>query len=436
MLMAHAAHGTRRLFARAIAVVLGVVVAIVPIAPPASAGTGGGTDPTGDTVPTADCHPDITAFSGSYTDQAISFSTTTACSSNPNLDANWSQGKTEADWGLDVDGDGQIDFIAGVVNVNHYRAAVIKSSTNTIVCEGNAHWDGDKTFSADFAPSCFNDPASFRMQAFMAWDETAGQGTCTCPYDLAPDGSRLTGAITRTSPPPTFGYATACNRTDTAPGAFADAGLAADCLKAWGIAFGKQDGTFGEDDSLLRSQVSSLLERLLTTNGVPLTTRHTFPDVNPDTVPNQQVRDEIEHLAGAGIIAGFPNGTFGPAGTLSVAQAATFVVRTLHLLHAQLGTGPALVDQGSTSANYDYAGAQAILDQNAKDMNGTTYPSASADATMRGLLADMLAESLEKFGKVYYADCSEAQAAGVAPMAMGSPGYRPALDPGGTGSAC
>lgn len=432
---------TGRRIARTVALVVGALTTIVPTAASAGAGptpTGhvDGTDATGDTSPTADCHPDITAFSADYTNTTISFSTTTACSSNPNTDANWSQGRTEADWGMDLDADGQIDFIAGVVNVNHYRAAVLNVATNSIVCEGNAHWDGDKTFSADFDSSCINDAPSFRMQAFMDWDETSGQSNCTCPFDVAPDGVRLTGAISRTTPPPTFGYPTACNRTDTAPGAFADAGLAADCLKAWGIALGKNDGTFGENDSLLRSQASSLLARLLTTNGVSLTVRHSFSDVNPDTVPNQQVRDEIEHLAGAGIIAGFPDGTFGPAGTLSVAQAATFVVRTLHLLHAQLGTGPIIDDQGTTSANYEYAIAQAILDQSAKDINGATYPSAASDATKRGLLADMLAQSLEKFGKVYYADCSEAQSAGAAPMAMGSAGYRPALDPDGDGVAC
>lgn len=420
---------------------IGVVCAVastllLPLPDPASASTVGGSDNTNDTSPIADCHPDLTGFAGDWTDQTISVRSGVVCGSNPNNDAHWTDGETIIAWGLDTDGDDQVDIIVADINSSGFKAGVFRASDLSLLCNANPQWDGDKTFGASFDSSCINDPPSFRFQAAMQWDETAGTGTCQCPFDVAPDGTALSEPVTPSAPPPTFGYPTACNGTDAEPTAFADAGLAADCLKAWGIALGKDDGTFGENDSLLRSQVSSLLARLLTTNGVPLTTRRTFPDVNPDTVPNAQVRDEIEHLAGVNVIAGFPDGTFGPAGTLSVAQAATFVVRALHVLHAQLGSGPALTDQGTTTANFDYAISHGILDQTARDLNGATYPSASSDPTKRGLLADMLAQSLEKFGKVYYASCSDAQAAGVAPMAMGSSGYRPALDPDGDGSAC
>jgi hypothetical protein len=271
----------------------------------------------------------------------------------------------------------------------------------------------------------------------MLWDDTptTAKTTCTnCPRDWAPNGTQFSTDITRSIPPK--GFHTACDRTDQQPGAFADAGLAADCLKAYGIALGKADGTFGENDPLLRSQVSSLLARLLTTNGIPLNATRSFPDVNANTVPNPQVRDEIEHLAGAGIIAGFPNQTFGPAGTLSVAQAATFVVRTLQLIHSQRPSAPDIRDQGSTSANYDYALAQGILDTNAADKNGAKYGTGAGDANKRGLLADMLAQSLEKLGKVFYATCAEAKTAGVTPLHRGDGGYRPALDPDGDGTAC
>src|SRR2546423_1453567 len=133
----------KRRFVRVGAVLLVAVAGLVPLNSTATATTGGGTDPTRDTSPTADCHPDITAFSGDYTDQTITFSTTTACSSNPNTDASWSQGVTELDWGLDVNADGQVDYVGGVVNINHYRAAVLDLSTNQITCEGVAQWDGD-----------------------------------------------------------------------------------------------------------------------------------------------------------------------------------------------------------------------------------------------------------------------------------------------------
>jgi hypothetical protein len=37
---------------------------------------------------------------------------------------------------------------------------------------------------------------------------------------------------------------------------------------------------------------------------------------------------------------------------------------------------------------------------------------------------------------VYYANCSEARAAGAAPIRRGQPGYRPALDRDNDGIAC
>ena len=193
---------------------------------------------------------------------------------------------------------------------------------------------------------------------------------------------------------PPDGYAAACINAST--NGFADAGLAADCLKEYGISLGKADGTFGEEDPLIRSQVSSLLARLLQVAGVTLSQTHTFPDVNPDTVPNAQVRTEIEQLAGSGIIAGFPDGTFGPTTNLTVAQAATLVIRTLQLIHSSHANAPALTDQGSTSANYVSAIVQGILDTVAADNGGTAYPRQPSDTTKRGSLADMLAQSLQR----------------------------------------
>lgn len=37
---------------------------------------------------------------------------------------------------------------------------------------------------------------------------------------------------------------------------------------------------------------------------------------------------------------------------------------------------------------------------------------------------------------VYFASCADAKAAGKAPLMAGQPGYRPELDPGGSGLAC
>jgi hypothetical protein len=190
-------------------------------------------------------------------------------------------------------------------------------------------------------------------------------------------------------------YDTACDGASEETGAFVDAGLAADCLKLYELARGKADGSFGERDALLRSQVSSLLARLVNLGGVGLSQRRSFPDVNPDSVPNAQVRDEIELLAGSGIIAGLPDGTFGPTLTLTVAQAATLVVRALQFIDAAKPSAPDVRDQGSTQANYDYAVGITLLNRAAQDINGANYPAAAGDGTARGLLADMLAVSIE-----------------------------------------
>jgi hypothetical protein len=216
-------------------------------------------------------------------------------------------------------------------------------------------------------------------------------------YTVQAEFSNAAGncVITRASvPPPAQGYATAC--ANASAGAFPDAGLAADCLKLYGVALGKTDGTFGENDPLLRSQVSSLLARLVQLAGSSLTQTRTFPDVTSTTVPNAQVRSEIEHLAGSGIIAGFPDGLFHPTANLTVAQGATLVVRTMQFIKSTHPNAPNISDQGTTSANYQYAITQGILDTNASDVNGQPYPAQSTDTTNRGLLADMLAQSVQK----------------------------------------
>ena len=190
-------------------------------------------------------------------------------------------------------------------------------------------------------------------------------------------------------------YVRACDGASEAAGEFPDAGFAADCLKLYGVSFGKDDGTFGEADALRRSQVSSLLARLIALAGATMSQRRTFVDVTPDSVPNAQVRDEIELLAGSGVIEGFPDGTFGPTLNLTVAQGATLVVRTLEFIDAQRPEAYDVRDQGTTSANYNYAIQIALLDPNAPDVRGNPYATQPGTTTSRGLLADMLATSIQ-----------------------------------------
>ncbi|HEV3226009.1 MAG TPA: phosphodiester glycosidase family protein, partial [Acidimicrobiales bacterium] len=190
-------------------------------------------------------------------------------------------------------------------------------------------------------------------------------------------------------------YSNACEGASVPPAGFADAGLAADCLRVYGVALGKADGSFGENDSLLRSQVSSLMVRFIQLAGVELSATRTFADVNSGTVPDAQVRNEIELLAGSGIIAGFPDGRFRPADLLTVAQATTIVVRALALVHARFPAAPAFVDQGTTSANYAAAGDNNLLTTNVVDVHGSAYDLRPDGITERGLLAEVLVQGIQ-----------------------------------------
>ena len=49
---------------------------------------------------------------------------------------------------------------------------------------------------------------------------------------------------------------------------------------------------------------------------------------------------------------------------------------------------------------------------------------------------DLAAQSRSVAADVYYPNCAAARAAGVAPIMIGQPGYRPELDADGDGIAC
>ena len=126
-----------------------------------------------------------------------------------------------------------------------------------------------------------------------------------------------------------------------------------------------------------------------------MTQASSFPDVNEFSIPNSQVRDEIERLAGAGIIAGFPDGTFKPAQVLTVAQAATLVTRTLAFIRAQNDAAPQVLDLGTTAADYDASVSSGLLDRTSTDLYGDVYDTVSSDVAERGLLADVLAHAIQ-----------------------------------------
>jgi hypothetical protein len=82
---------------------------------------------------------------------------------------------------------------------------------------------------------------------------------------------------------------------------------------------------------------------------------------------------------------------FHPNDNLSVAQAATLVVRTLAFIHAA-----GISDQGSTGANYLVAVSNGLVDLDAPNIRGFSYGAGQSDITARGLLADVLARAVQK----------------------------------------
>jgi len=67
----------------------------------------------------------------------------------------------------------------------------------------------------------------------------------------------------------------------------------------------------------------------------------------------------------------------------------------------------------------------------ARTAPATTRPQQSSETARKPAKAQSLMQS-----SVYYANCSEARAAGAAPLKRGEPGYRPKMDRDGDGIAC
>ncbi|MEY2432888.1 MAG: hypothetical protein QOC92_2613, partial [Acidimicrobiaceae bacterium] len=209
----------------------------------------------------------------------------------------------------------------------------------------------------------------------------------------------LVGAIA----PANAAIGSACTGANTQSGAFSDAGTAANCLKAYGIAKGKNDGTFGEDDNLIRAQFGSFATRFLTAANVAHSARTPFSDVNANTVPDANVLKDIEEGHAAGVVNGFTDGTFQPTANMTVSQAATIVMNLAQAIHKANSNAPDLAPvndpatgKPDTAQTYDLAVSKGILDVNAADKGGTAYPKGKSDTTKRGLFADMLAQLLQK----------------------------------------
>ncbi|MFP4148789.1 MAG: glycoside hydrolase family 6 protein [Nitriliruptoraceae bacterium] len=99
-------------------------------------------------------------------------------------------------------------------------------------------------------------------------------------------------------------------------------------LLAMGVVRGDSNGDLRSGEPITREQAASMLVRLIDANrSAPLPQgHHRFRDVSGTHA------DAVNRLAASGIVSGRTDGTFSPRSTLTRAQAATLLVRTLDLL--------------------------------------------------------------------------------------------------------
>lgn len=95
------------------------------------------------------------------------------------------------------------------------------------------------------------------------------------------------------------------------------------CAKDLGLMLGRRDGNFEPAWSVIRGQAASVIDRIADETGRPVPgPGRSFPDVPAGYVH----ADAIERLAGAGVIAGFTDGTFRPNNSVTRGQLARLLV--------------------------------------------------------------------------------------------------------------
>ena len=97
-----------------------------------------------------------------------------------------------------------------------------------------------------------------------------------------------------------------------------------------GLVKGYGDGTYGLDKAITRAEVATMVVRALDLEevaGASVAFPSQFSDMNSANV--LWARGYVNVAAGQGIVNGYPNGTFLPAGNISYAEAAAMLVRVL-----------------------------------------------------------------------------------------------------------
>jgi predicted extracellular nuclease len=163
------------------------------------------------------------------------------------------------------------------------------------------------------------------------------------------------------------------------------------CGSALGLLEGLRDGRFNPFGSLTRGQAATVIDRIANETGRPITgDRRSFSDVPASGYVHA---DAISRLAGAGVIAGFNDGTFRPNAPVTRGQLATLLVRYIESTTGEtLALGQAFPDVPANSelgVNLRKARAAGIF-------QGTTSGDAQPQRTIqRDQAASLFVRSLE-----------------------------------------
>ncbi|MTV26698.1 hypothetical protein FTX61_14935 [Nitriliruptoraceae bacterium ZYF776] len=198
----------------------------------------------------------------------------------------------------------------------------------------------DGTFTFTPAPG-FTGEDTFEV---TVTDGRGGSATATVTVTVTPDGEE----------PPVDGTLECPDGTGSGFPDVPAASPHADtvrCGDELGLFQGKADGRFDPRGSLTRGQVASVLDRIATAIGRPIDgPGRGFADVSTANVH----ADAITRLAGAGVIAGYGDGTFRPQDAIGRDQLASLVIRFVETTTGdELPLGASFVDVPSSSPHAD-----------------------------------------------------------------------------------
>ena len=162
-------------------------------------------DPAGDTFvdgtqdPITERRADIVRTRAVYEPDKITFVLQVDEPSDPGKDERWASESTFANWEVDTNGDGTLDFaVQYYIDKGTYGGAVSKpgAAEPEIVCEVGTAGYGPEGYSVTIPAYCLGDPASFQYRVTMFYDTNPKDENADVASDVAPNGG-LSAPISR-----------------------------------------------------------------------------------------------------------------------------------------------------------------------------------------------------------------------------------------------